>query len=350
MKYLVLGPGGIFFYSIFGHVYRLFLDKQLDDLQEISGASAGSLVAFMWTLGKTKVFEYVFSQDLEFKVNPVNLLKHSGLVSSKRFREKLMHLCVSVFGFEDITFEEHFKQTGIILHVSTFSLLKKTNVYYSVSNSPSMSILDAITMSCAIPFYFTPFKDHIDGGFVEAIPATPFIGSEKDTYAVTMDRTYPEKYDTFSQYLYLICSIVMNNRWAHTVTTKYLTVPNDISPVSFNIPKEERFKLFSVGFSANPLCTYTLCAETENDQFSKPSEEHQTDPEYPEPQNESVDDCTERVDTSQDVSLVHHREIHWSVDTSRIERDTHTQGTAENPLEMIPDADENTCQSEDDPS
>lgn len=300
MKYLVLGPGGIFFYSIFGHVYRLFLDKQLDDLQEVSGASAGSLVAFMWTLGKTKVFEYVFSQDLEFKVNPVNLLKHKGLVSSKRFREKLMHLCVSVFGIEDITFEEHFNQTGIVLHVSTFSLLKKTNIYYSVLNSPRMSILDAITMSCAIPFYFTPFEDHIDGGFIEAIPVTPFIGSEKDTYAVTMDKTYPEKSDTFGQYLYLICSIVMNNRWTHTVTTKYLSMPSDMNPVSFNIPKEERFKLFSVGFSAHPLCIYTSCEEKQTGQSSKLSEEHQRDPEYPAPQNESVDDCVERVDMSQE--------------------------------------------------
>ncbi len=334
MKYLVLGPGGIFFYSIFGHVYRLFLDKQLEDLQEISGASAGSLVAFMWSLGKSKVFEYVFSQDLEFKVNPMNLLKHKGLVNSKRFREKLMHLCVSVFGFEDITFEEHFNKTGIILHVSTFSLMKKTNVYYSVLNTPYMSILDAITMSCAIPFYFTPFKDHIDGGFIEGVPATPFIGSEADTYAVTMDKTYPENFETFSQYLYLVCSIIMNNRWSHTVTTKYLSVPNDISPVSFNIPKEQRFKLFSIGFSATPLCKNMSSSEHRSDQESKLAEEHQIGPEYPEQPDESEDENITLVDTNQ-VSSKDRPESDLYLDTVHTEYDTHTLAGSENLREMI---------------
>lgn len=299
MKYLILGPGGIFFYSILGHLYRLHLDKHIDDLQEISGASAGSLVAFLWTLGKSSIFDYVFTQDLEFKLNPMSLLKRRGLVESKRFREKLMHLCVSVFGFEDMTFKEHFEKTGIILHVSTFALYKRTNVYYSVLNSPDMSILDAVTMSCAIPIYFTPFKDHIDGGFCEGIPATPFIGREDDAYAVTLEKTYPSSHtDSFGQYVFLLCSVIMNNRWSHEVKTKWIDVPDDINPVSFNISKAERFKLFSHGFSSVPLCTCTSSLETQTDQESKQSEEPRTDPEYPEQQNESVDDHRVQTNTN----------------------------------------------------
>lgn len=290
MKRLILGPGGIFFYSILGHLYRLHIDGHLNDLEEISGASAGSLTGFLWSLGKSSIFDYVFTQDLDFKINPVQLIKKRGLVDSKRFREKLMHLCVSVFGFEDMTFEEHFKRTGIILHVSTFSLFKRSNVYYSVRTSPSMSILDAVTMSCAIPIYFSPFKDHVDGGMIEGIPVTPFIGYESTVYAITMDKTYPNSHtESFGQYVYLLCSVIMNNRWMHDVQTKFLSVPSDINPVSFNIPKIERFKLFSSGFSSAPLCTYTSSLESETDQDSKPSEEHQTDQEDPEQDGEFVD-------------------------------------------------------------
>ena len=289
MKRLILGPGGIFFYCILGHVYRLHLDGHLNDLEEISGASAGSLTAFLWTLGKSNIFDYVFTQDLDFKINPLQLMKKRGLVDSKRFREKLMHLCVSVFGFEDITFKEHFERTGIILHVSTFSLFKRTNVYYSVHTSPEMSVLDAITMSCAIPVYFTPFKDHVDGGLIEGIPVTPFIGREDSVYAVTMDKTYPDSHtESFGQYVYLLCSVIMNHRWTHEVQTKYLFVPSDINPVSFNIPKIDRFKLFSSGFSSAPLYTCKSSLESQCDQDPMPSEEHTLDQLHHEPQGASV--------------------------------------------------------------
>ena len=289
MKRLILGPGGIFFYCILGHVYRLHLDGHLNDLEEISGASAGSLTAFLWTLGKSNIFDYVFTQDLDFKINPLQLMKKRGLVDSKRFREKLMHLCVSVFGFEDITFKEHFERTGITLHVSTFSLFKRTNVYYSVHTSPEMSVLDAITMSCAIPVYFTPFKDHVDGGLIEGIPVTPFIGREDSVYAVTMDKTYPDSHtESFGQYVYLLCSVIMNHRWTHEVQTKYLFVPSDINPVSFNIPKIDRFKLFSSLFSSAPLYTCTSSLESRNDQYPMPFEEHTLDQLHHEPQGASV--------------------------------------------------------------
>lgn len=251
MKYLAIGPGGVFFYSIIGHVFRLYKDGELDDLQEISGASAGSIVAFVWSMGREKCFDYIFTEDVEFKMNPLILLKKNGLVESTKFREKLVHLCSHVFQLNDITFREHYDKTGIVLHISAYSLDKFDTVYYSVHNSPNMSVIDAITMSCAIPFYFTPFKNHIDGGLIDCIPVTPYIDKEiGDIYAISMDKTHPKNTKTFQRFLYTIVCIILNNRVEHTSCKHMrLSVPPDIGPTSFDIKKDTRLKLFASGFS-----------------------------------------------------------------------------------------------------
>lgn len=258
MKYLAIGPGGVFFFVILGHVFRLYKDGMLDDLQEISGASAGSIVAFTWSLGKESIFDYIFSQDIEFKTNPLLLVKRFGLVDITKFREKFVHLCETLFQFSDITFKEHFERTGIVLHVSAYSLDKFETVYYSIHNAPHMSVIDAITMSCSIPLYFTPFKNHIDGGLIDMVPVNPYMCySSQDTYAISMDKTYPKNHKSIGKYIYTLICIILNNRAQHS-TCKHISlhVPHDIIPVSFNISKSERSKLFAIGFNSSPLKIY----------------------------------------------------------------------------------------------
>lgn len=291
MKYLVIGPGGVFFYVILGHVYRLYKSGFLEDLREVSGASAGSLVAFLWTLGKDTIFDYVFTQELAFKTNPLLLIKKFGLVDIQKFREKLVHLCTTVLGFEDISFKEHFEKTGIVLHVSTFSLDKCENVYYSVHNAPDMSVLDAISMSCAVPLYFTPFRNHVDGGLVESVPVTPFCGfPPSDMYVVSIDKTYPTlPTKSLAKYVYTLCCAILNHRFQpvcpHMMS---LQVPHDMTPVTFNISNEDRVKMFSVGYASIPAySTYRSSLETQIPSDPTPFEEPQREHEHHSPHHAS---------------------------------------------------------------
>ena len=69
MKYLVIGPGAMGFYAMLGHLKTI--EDRLSDVQEISGASAGSILAVMLALGKS-IDEVI---DISLKLNISDLVK-----------------------------------------------------------------------------------------------------------------------------------------------------------------------------------------------------------------------------------------------------------------------------------
>ena len=69
MKYLVIGPGAMAFYAMLGYLKNI--EKRLTDVQEISGASAGSILAVLFALGKT-VDEMI---DISLRLNISDLVQ-----------------------------------------------------------------------------------------------------------------------------------------------------------------------------------------------------------------------------------------------------------------------------------
>lgn len=279
MKHLVIGPGGIFFYMILGHVYRLYSNGHLKNLTEISSASAGSLVAFFWSMAGPDHIDKLLDIQFSFKTNPLLLVSKFGLVDSLSVRKKLESIVYDILNIHDITFKEHFEKTRIVLHISAFSLTKRQTEYFSVHNTPNMSMLDAITMSCCVPFYFSPFNGYVDGGLTEAIPWTPFINKD-DVYAIMIDKTYPAKTKTFFQFVNLIASVYMNHRFDPMIPTSTLNPGDSINPVSFNISKTERLRLFSKGYFTRDVCKGKTLSESQSGPDPTPTQEHHIDPSH----------------------------------------------------------------------
>ena len=46
MKYLAIGPGGVGLFALLGAIEPLY-----DKVDEVSGASAGAIIAFLWGVG-----------------------------------------------------------------------------------------------------------------------------------------------------------------------------------------------------------------------------------------------------------------------------------------------------------
>ena len=95
MKYLVLGPGAMGIYAIIGRLKRIH--KDLRDVQEISGASAGSILALFLALGMSvdKILRISLSFDIsEFvKVNIELFFNKFGFVDVDPIRQKLIEIC-----------------------------------------------------------------------------------------------------------------------------------------------------------------------------------------------------------------------------------------------------------------
>ena len=103
MKYLVIGPGAMGFYAMLGHLKTI--EDRLSDVQEISGASAGSILAVMLALGKF-IDEVI---DISLKLNISDLVKvdlkcflyRYGFVIVEYMRNTFVKIC----GY-DLTFSE----------------------------------------------------------------------------------------------------------------------------------------------------------------------------------------------------------------------------------------------------
>ena len=85
MKYLAIGPGAMGFFIYLGVLSRL----KLQDLEEISGASAGALLAFLYVAAKGDVpamLDFAIKVPVKqlMKPNLKNMLLNYGLVPTHK--------------------------------------------------------------------------------------------------------------------------------------------------------------------------------------------------------------------------------------------------------------------------
>lgn len=186
IKYLSIGPGAMGYFIYLGFLSKLKQDGRLDALEEISGASAGGLAAFLFCVTKGDL-----AQALDFsltvpvkqimKPNLKNLLVNFGLVSVSKIRKVLVSGVSQFMNKNDVTFRELYEWYPVKLHLSSYCVDLGKTIYFSVDTTPTMSVLDAVCATVAIPFLFAPLKlsdgwNYMDGGSAETTPSAPFLG------------------------------------------------------------------------------------------------------------------------------------------------------------------------------
>lgn len=185
MKCLALGPGAMGFFIYLGVMYKLKESGRLSDLEEISGASAGSLVGFLFLIANqdiVKCLDFALTVPVKqiMKPNIKTLLKDYGLVPVSKIRKVLADACLKFTTKNNLTFRELYEFVPIKFHVAAFCVDLMRTEYFSVDRTPDVSVIDAVCMSIALPFLFSTTKfngwHYVDGGTAENIPCAPFIG------------------------------------------------------------------------------------------------------------------------------------------------------------------------------
>ena len=120
MKYLAIGPGAMGFFVFMGALYKLQETGKLDDLEEISGSSAGSLLGFLYLLTKRdliKTFDFALDAPIKQSMKPSikTLFKDYGLVPISRVRKILSDSCLKFTNKIDITFQELYEYMKILI-------------------------------------------------------------------------------------------------------------------------------------------------------------------------------------------------------------------------------------------
>jgi len=250
MKYLVLGPASMGMYSMIGALKAV--ETKLTDVEEISGSSAGSILALLLALGMSVDEVYKISLSLnipEFvKLRIGSFFNKFGFVDLGPIREKLVEICGC-----DPTFEE----LEMKIYISAYCLNSSTTEYFSKDSHPKMKVIDAVCMSISIPLIFScgkyEGKTYVDGGTQEQYPMAPFL--DKKPHEVTcirlkMDRVYQEEINNPRQFIESLIRSTLDNRISYSDKVNVIELNvGDTNVFDFNMSYEDKIRLYNIGYS-----------------------------------------------------------------------------------------------------
>ena len=256
MKYLIIGPGAMGYFGFLG--YLKSIENKLNDVEEISGASAGSILGLFLATGRTvdEIVEFSFNLDIPdfVKINLGCFFNQFGFVDIDPIRSKLIEFCKG-----NPTFKELKKK----FYVSAFCLNTSKTEYFSVDTHPDMYVIDAVCMSMSIPFIFSAstYNGHtyVDGGMIEQLPYVPFLQKKPcHVHAVLLrqEGRFQENVDTQMGFLQSIIMGSLNNRedYGDKIKRVYIDVEHDTNVFDFEMSHEDKLKLYFEGL--NNLSAY----------------------------------------------------------------------------------------------
>lgn len=249
MKYLCLGPASMGIYAMIGTLKAL--EPRLGEVKEISGASAGSILALFLALGMSvdEILEKSLEVDIPkfVKLSLACFINKFGFVEMAPIRDMLVKICGC-----DPTFSELDKK----IYISAYCLNTTQTEYFSKDTHPDMKVIDAVLMSIAIPMIFASGKHegktYVDGGTMEKYPLNPFLGKKPHeivTIILKMEKVYQEKIDTPRQFVEALVRSTLEHRTRGDELCQVTEINvGDVNVFNFNMEYEEKVKLFNIGY------------------------------------------------------------------------------------------------------
>ena len=227
-------------------------ESELVDVQEISGSSAGSILALFLAVGMSvdEILNTAVSINISnfFKIKLGSFFTKFGFVDINPIRKKLVDICGSDPTFSDIDMK---------IYISAFCLNSSETVYFSKDTHPDMKVIDAVCMSMAVPFIFScgtyMDKTYVDGGMKEEYPLTPFLDKKPHEVTCLKIRTnqiYQEDINTPKHFVETLVRSALANRERYNTSIEELEINiGDTNIFDFNMSYEEKIKLFNIGFT-----------------------------------------------------------------------------------------------------
>lgn len=259
VKYLAIGPGAMGYFTYIGSLAKLKHAGRLDDLEEISGASAGALLAFAFALAKgdtTKVLDHSLTVPAKQMMKPSikSFIKDWGMISNSKLRGVITDFIKNLTGKESFTFKELYEWYPVKLHVSSYCVNTSKTVYFSVDSSPNMNVTEAVCASIAIPFIISSAKlndgwHYVDGATAEALPGGPFLAKKPDdVLAIIFEWSKSGEIKDLKSYALALLTTQMRSRATYSfplITLKH----SEIDIYDFSLTQEKKLKLFMRGLS-----------------------------------------------------------------------------------------------------
>jgi predicted acylesterase/phospholipase RssA len=293
MKHLAIGPGAMTYFAFLGAMGALRDCHELDNLEEISGASAGGLLAFFYIVAEGNIKTIIdYSLDIPIKEimkpNIRQFLKHFGLVSQKKIRNVIVDIIRVFFSREDLTFRElqALRPTMPKMYISAYCVNLARTEYFSCDSTPDMSVVDALCMTIAVPFLFATVEHqgrrYIDGGTMEDTPCGVFVGST-DVKVMRSVWSEDHEYDTRNLKSYLTSILYTMMRLRSKYNYPFIGIDmSKFEMFDFGVSTEAKLKMFSFGYHSTRTQVSKSCTICHPEKGLQPQEpridqEHHTE-------------------------------------------------------------------------
>lgn len=192
---LLLSGGSLKCIYLLGILHTL--QRHLTAVTSYVGVSSGAIVCFFLTLGYTPYEIFI------------KIIRHYSIPFNNKsfFKSDFIYDAVRKATLEckidpSITFEEHYKITGVRLVVCAFNLTTCKSEIFSYQETPTVSCIKALELSSNLPFIFETKKlrhnIYLDGGFYNNFPvelACEISGKDDKILALT---TLYGRYDNYT--------------------------------------------------------------------------------------------------------------------------------------------------------
>jgi NTE family protein len=260
MKCLALGPGAMGFFIEIGVLAKMTELGRLEDLEEISGSSAGALLGFLFLATRgdiAKVLDFSLKVPVNqiMKPNLKSLLTCYGLIPQTKIKTFIQEIPRTFMdGITDVTFAELYEWNKIKLNISSFCVDLQKTTYFSVDTTPHISVIDAICGSIAVPFLISTVKInkmiYIDGGIEEDTPCACFIGRPREDVQVIRFAMQQSPIKDIKSYILNILNSILKMRYKYT---EFPVIELDCSVMTeafdFGATTESKLKMYMIGHS-----------------------------------------------------------------------------------------------------
>lgn len=184
-----------------GALHYIYEMNWLKDIQTYVAVSSGTIISVLLSIGYTpiEIISYICFDQAYKNMPSFNLLNtlvtgHSTIsfLPIRNHMEKMIRNQISCIP----TLEEMFIKTKKTVVFTVYNLSDHKREYISHTTNPTLSVIDAIHMSCNFPIIFEPFvfenKLYIDGGLSDSFPVEFAINEfESPTLGVCIQNPLP---------------------------------------------------------------------------------------------------------------------------------------------------------------
>ncbi len=227
MKNIVFSGGGINSLYFLGVIKYLDETNLINDIDNLCGTSAGSIVCLLLLLGFrfNEIYKICKNYNLLniLEIDIFNFTKTYSLYGNHKIKKILNVFIKNKYNVINPSFLKLYNLTKKKLFVIATDVENSSEKIFSVDHTPNVNVCDAICASSAIPFIF-PYKEieeskYIDGAFINNYPINLFMNDLENTIGINImsHKFNNKKIDSILSYGFNLYELILNSLGSNTV-------------------------------------------------------------------------------------------------------------------------------------